>query len=72
MSSASQLPIPDTADTSPDPVGNNTNTMFYIPNLAIHIPDFLYPIVSSISFSFSSPISLIVHHYSTIIVERKV
>jgi hypothetical protein len=40
ISYASQLTIPDTAGTSPDPAGNITGTWSSIPNQASHTPDF--------------------------------
>jgi len=58
ISCASQFTIPDTAGTSPDPAGNNTNTRSSKPNQASRTPDFSGPLVSSTSFSSSSPISL--------------
>jgi len=72
ISCASQLTIPDRAGTTPDPVRTNTNTRSSQPNQASRIPDFSYPLVSSISFSSSSPISLFLVHNSTIIAEHKV
>jgi len=54
-SCARQLTIPDTAGTSPDPARNCTDTRSSQPNQASRIPDFLYPLVSSTSFSSSSP-----------------
>jgi hypothetical protein len=65
ISCASQYTIPDTAatspdtaGTSPDPADNNTDMRSSKPNQASRTPDFSYPLVSSISFSSSSPISL--------------
>ena len=40
ISCASQLTIPDTAGTSPDPAVNNTNTRSSKPNQASRTPDF--------------------------------
>jgi len=57
ISCASQFTIPDTARTCPDPAGNNTDTRSSKPNQASRSPDFSGPLVSSISFSSSSPIS---------------
>jgi len=37
---ASQLTIPDTAGTSPDPAGNDTDTRSSKPNQASRTPDF--------------------------------
>ena len=54
---ASQFTIPDTAGTSPDPASNDTDTMSSKPNQASRTPDFLAPLISSISLSFS-PTSL--------------
>jgi hypothetical protein len=56
ISCASQFTIPDTAGTSPDPAGNITDTRSSQSNQASRTPDFSYPLVSSISFSSSSPI----------------
>jgi len=72
ISCASQYTIPDMAGTRPDPAGNNTDTRSSQPNQACCTPDFSYPLVSSTSFSSSSPISLILVHNSTIIAEHKV
>jgi len=72
MSCASQFTIPDTAGTPPDTGCNYTDTRSSLPNQASCTPDFSYPLVSSISFSYSSPISLFLVHNSTIIAEPKV
>jgi len=40
ISCASQLTIPDTADTSPDPARYNTDTRSSEPNQASHTRDF--------------------------------
>jgi hypothetical protein len=69
---ASQFTIPDTAGTTPDPARNYTNTRSSQPNQANRTPDFSYPLVSSTSFSSSSPISLFLIHNSTIIAEQEV
>ena len=69
---ASQLTIPDTAGKSPDPACDYTDTMLLQPNQASRTRDFSYPLVSSTSFSSSSPISLFLVHNSTIIAEHKV
>jgi len=69
---ASQFTIPNTAGTTPDPTCNYTDTWFSQPNQASHTPDFSYPLISSTSFSSSSPISFFLVHNSTIIVEPKV
>jgi len=58
ISSASRLTIPDTAGTTPDPAGKNTDTRPSQPNQASPTPDFAYPVVFSISFLSSLPISL--------------
>jgi len=58
ISCASQFIIPDTAGTTPDPAGKNTDTRSSKPNQASRTLDFSYPLVSSISFPSSSPISL--------------
>jgi hypothetical protein len=58
ISCASQFAIPDTAGTTPDPAGINTDTRSSKPNQASRTPEFAYPLVSSISLSSSSPISL--------------
>jgi len=72
ISCASQFTIPDTAGTSPNPACNYTDTKSSQPNQASRTPDFSYPLVSSTSFSSSSPISLFLVHNSTIIAEHKV
>jgi len=69
---ASQLTIPDTAGTTPDTMCNYTDTRSSQPNQAYRTPDFSYPLVSSTSFSYSSPIALFLIHNSTIIVEPQV
>jgi len=65
---ASQLTIPDTAGTTPDPAGNNTDTRSSKPNQASHTPDFSYPLVSSIFV----PIFIPHLSFSIIIAEHKV
>jgi len=40
ISGASQFTIPDTAGTSPDPAGNNTDTRSSEPNQACRTTDF--------------------------------
>jgi len=73
ISCASQFTIPDTAGTSPDLACYNTDTRSSQPNQASRTPDFSFPLVSSTSFSSSSPISLFLIHISTtVIVEHKV
>jgi len=72
ISCASQFTIPDTAGPSPDPACNITDTRSSQPNQASCTPDFSYPLVSSTSFSSSSPIPLFLIHISTIIAEHKV
>ena len=69
---ASQLTIPNTTGTSPDPACNKTTTSFSKPNEACCTPDFSYPLVSSKSCSSSSPISLVLILNSTILAEHKV
>jgi len=58
ISCASQFTIPDMAGTTPDPAGKNTNMGSSNTNQASHTADYSYPLVSSISFPSSSPISL--------------
>jgi len=72
ISCVSQLTIPDMAGTCSDPAYNNTGMRSSQPNQASRSPDFPYPLVSSTSFSSSSPISLFLIHISTIIAEHKV
>ena len=72
ISYASQLSIPDTAGKSPDPACNYTNTRSSQPNWASRTRDFPCPLLFSISFSCSSPISLFLVHNCTIIAEHKV
>ena len=62
-----QLTMLDTARMSPNPAGNITDTRSSYPNQASHTPNFSTPLVSSISFSSSSPVSLFLVHNSTII-----
>jgi len=54
---ASQLIIPDMAGTTPDPAGHNADLLFPKPNQASCTPEFPYPLVSSIWFASSTPIS---------------
>jgi len=68
ISCGSQFTILDMADTSPNPVGNYMD-MRSNPNQASCTPDIAYPLISSISFSSSSPICLFLVYNSTIIVE---
>ena len=63
--------IPNTAGKSPNPACDNTDTRSSKPSQVIHAPDFLYPLVSAISSSSSSPISLFLIHNSTIVAEHK-
>jgi len=73
FSCASQFTIPDRAGRSPDLARNITNTRSSKPNQASRTPDFSYfPFISSISFSFLSPISHFLIHNSTSIAEHKV
>jgi len=72
ISCASQFTIPDTAGTNPDPACNEIDPRSSQPNQASRTPGFSYPLVSSTSFSSSSPISLFLIHISTIIAEHKV
>jgi len=72
ISCASEFTILDTAGTSPDPACNNTDRRSSQPNQASRTPDFSYQLVSSTSFSSSSPISLFLIQISTIIAEHKV
>jgi hypothetical protein len=55
---ASQFTMPDMAGTTPDPASKNPNTKCSKPIQASRTPGFSYPLVSSISFPSSSPISL--------------
>jgi len=72
ISCASQFTIPNTMGTSPDPECNFMDTRFSQPNQASRTHDFSYLLVSSTSFSSSSPISLFLVHISNIITEHKV
>ena len=65
---ATQLTIPDTAGTTADPVGKNTDRRSSKPNQASHTADFSYPLVSSIFV----PIFIPHLSFSTIIAEHKV
>jgi len=67
ISCASQFTRSDTAGASPDPACNNTDMRSSQLNQASRATDFSYPLVSSTSFSSSSPISLFLMHISTII-----
>ena len=69
---ASQCTIPDTAGMCPDPLCDYTDMRSLQPNQASRTPDFSYPILSSTSFSSSSPISLFLVHNITIIAEHQV
>jgi len=69
---ASEFTIPDMAGMSPDPVCIYTNTRTSQPNQVCLTPDFWYRLISSTSFSSSSPICLFLVHNSTIITEHKV
>jgi len=64
--------MPNTAGTSPDLACNCTNMRSPQPNQASRTPDITYPLVSSTSFSSSSPNSLFPLHDSTIIAEHKI
>jgi hypothetical protein len=68
----SQFTIFDTAGTTPVPVCNYTHTRSSQPNQAKYTPDFSYPLVSSTSYSSSSPISLFLVLNTTTIAEHKV
>ena len=72
ISCRSQLTISDSTGTSLNPPGNYPNSRSSKPSQSIHTPDFSYPLVSSISFSSSSPISLFLIHNTTIIVQQNV
>jgi len=72
ISCPSQFTMPDMAGTSPDLVCNNTDTRSSQLNQASCTPAFSYPLVSSTSFSSSSPISRFLVHNCTIIAEHKV
>jgi hypothetical protein len=67
-----QFTFPEIAGTSPYPVGNNTNTRSSNLHQASRTPGFPYSLISSISFSSSSPIYFALVHHSTIIVENQV
>jgi hypothetical protein len=47
ISYASQFTIPDTAGTTPDPAGQNSNMRYIKPNQAGRTSDFIHPLVSS-------------------------
>jgi hypothetical protein len=72
ISCESQFTIPDTAGMCHDPASNSTDTRSSQPNQASPTLDFSYPLVSSTSFSSSSPISFYLVLNSTIIAEHKV
>jgi len=72
ISCASQFAIPNSAGRSPDSASNITDTRSAEHNEARCTPDFSYLLISSISFSSSSPITLCLSHTSTIIAEHKV
>jgi hypothetical protein len=64
----SQLTIPDTAGTTANPAGKNTDTRSSKLNQASRTPDFSYPLVSSIFI----PIFIPHLSFSTIIAEHKI
>jgi len=68
MLCATQLIIPDTAGTTPDPVGKNTNSRSSKPNQASRTSDFSCPLVSSLF------VPMFIPHlsFSTIIAEHNV
>ena len=72
VSCATEFTILDLAGMNPDLVRTITNSRSSEPNLASRTPNFPYPLVSSISFSPSSPISLFLIHNSAIIAQHKV
>jgi len=72
VSCATEFTILYLAGMNPDLVWNNSDTRSSEPNLASRIPNFSYPLVSSISFSHSSPIPLFLIHNSAIIAQHKV
>jgi len=72
ISCASQFTITYTAGMSPDWACNDTDTRSSHPKIVSCTPVFSFPLLSSTSFSSSSPISLILVHNSTIITEYKV
>jgi hypothetical protein len=63
----SQVTIPNTAGMTPDPAGNSTDPRSSKPDQGSRTPTLPSPLVSSLSFSSSSPISLFLVHISTII-----
>jgi len=67
-----QFTIPDTAGTCSDPACTNTDTRSSQPNQASRTPDFSNPLVSSTSFSSSSPFCVFPIHNSNIIAKLKV
>jgi len=69
-SCAIKFTIHDMAGTSPDQVCNPVDMRLSQPNQASCTPDFSYPLVTSTSFSSSSP-SLCLIHNSIIIAEHK-
>jgi len=72
MSCASKFTIPDRAGMCPDPGCHYTHTRLSDRNLASRAANFSFLLVSSTSFSSSSPIFLFLIHNSTIIAEHKV
>jgi len=71
ISCASQFTIPHRASPNHNRACNNTNTRSSQPNQASCTPVYSYPLISSTSFSSSSP-SLFLVHNSTIIADDKV
>ena len=63
LSCESQFTIPNKAGTSSDLACNNTDMRSFQPHQASRTPDFSYSLLSSKSFSSSSPISLFLIHY---------
>jgi len=72
ISGASKFTIRDTAGMSPNRACIITDRRSSKPKQASNTPVYSYPLVSSILFSSSSPISLFLIHNSTIIAEQKV
>jgi hypothetical protein len=72
ISCATQFIIPKMAGTCPDPACNITDMWSSQPNQASCPPDCSYLLISSTSYSSSSPIPLFLGYNCTLIAEHKV
>ena len=72
ISRVRQYTIPDMAGTSPNPECKITHMRSSQPNQSSRFSVFSYPLISSTSFSSSSPSPFFLVHYCAIIAEQKV